>query len=211
MLGDPIIAALITAGVSAIAIIQNVISNKIKGRYKAKLTEHPYFNRMDIFKEHINKTFVYRNKAKELLFKDLVWNYITIQQQCLYKFTEDILKLNELDDISLFNKIINTLHEITIREHTYFLSNESYTSDEAAALSIVIKKLDIWKCCKEEALHNSLEMISNSPFYNDFKVKSAVMLDLLLGSTVELVNDVGNTLSCLNGDLKCLTFKNTKF
>lgn len=171
------------------------------------LGQHAFFERMKYLENHIRYCFSIQNKGKELIFKDILSHYVEVYVSHLSKLVEQ--DFSNLDSIQLSNLMMKCLDSATIDFNSYY-KNSSYTLDEQKILDLIMVKFNRWHHNKTEHMYRSVEMVCNSKFYGSSPVKVSVVLDLLLGSFVDTVNDAEATLNELNGDLKGLVYKNIK-
>lgn len=173
-----------------------------------ELEYHPFFVRAERLKQSIETTFTMQNKGKEVVFKDIMSNQISIFQDSLMALSKKVDDHQILDSNHLYNTHIETLDKI-IEDHMHFYKNNpKYSIEEQGVLDIVIKKYAIWNSGKIQRLQESILTICNSPFYPSQKIRAAVILDLYLGILVDTINDASNSLAGINGDLRGLRFRN---
>ncbi|MCR3758656.1 hypothetical protein KYB31_06560 [Clostridium felsineum] len=208
-----ILTAIVTGTISIIAFY---IKERIKKKQECvkaidlPLSEHPFFVRSDMIKSNIQTTFTLTNKGKEAVFKDIIYNLINVFQIELSEISKRIDKNQLLDSTELYNTHMEVLNKIIERHHNYYKDNSLYTKEEQNILDIVMRKFDLWNQYKINFLQEQIMSVCNSPFYKTEKIKAAVILDLYLGTSVDILNDAARTLNNINGDLRGFIFKNIK-
>lgn len=171
------------------------------------LKQHAFFDRMKYLENHIRFCFTIQNKGKELIFKDILSHYVQVYVEHIDEFISN--DFSDLSETELSTMMMQCLDKATISFNSYY-KNSSYTLDEQKILDLIMVKFNRWHHHKTEQMYRSVEMVCNSKFYGSAEVKASVILDLLLGSFVDTVNDAESTLNELNGDLKGLVYKNIK-
>ena len=171
------------------------------------ISRHPFFNRASVIKHHIDMTFTLDNKGKEIVFKDVLMNQIEIYKTSLMGVCEQIDRGEITTSHDLYNAHLELIDEMTYKHYHYYKNNDYYTAEEKTVLDRVMKKYVIWNQPKIEGVHDSLQAICQSPYYNDVYTQAAVIMDTYLGVMVNTLNEASITLGSINGDLCGLTFK----
>lgn len=210
---NTIITAIITGTISITAFY---IKEKIKKKQEYEksmnlcLSEHPFFVRSEMLKRGIQTTFTLPNKGKEAVFKEIIYNLINILQTVLSEVSEKTDKCKIKDSTELYNEHIEALNKIMENHHNYYKINSLYTNEEQTVLDIVMRKFDLWNQNRIEFLQEQIMSVCNSSFYKTEKVKAAVILDLYLGTSVNILDDAARTLNNINGELRGFIFRNIK-
>lgn len=171
------------------------------------IASHPFFNRAEMIKHHIDMTFSLENKGKEVVFKDIMMNQIEIYQEFLSEICTSVDRGEVVTTHDLYNAHIEVIDQITYRHYHYYKDNPRYTHEEQQVLDRVMKKYVIWNKPRIDHLQESLRTICNSPYYTDIYTQAAVIMDTYLGVMVSTLNEASITLGSINGDLSGLTFK----
>lgn len=171
------------------------------------IASHPFFNRAEMIKHHIDMTFSLENKGKEIVFKDIMMNQIEIYQEFLSEVCASVDRGEMETTHDLYNAHIEVIDRITYRHYHYYKDNPRYTHEEQQVLDRVMKKYVIWNKPRIDHLQESLRTICNSPYYTDIYTQAAVIMDTYLGVMVNTLNEASITLGSINGDLSGLTFK----
>lgn len=171
------------------------------------LTEHPFFERMKCLRNNILFSFKLANKGKEEIFRDILTNKFNIFIEKMWRTCDEIEKSEgKLNDSAFYNLVMDRYRE-AVHECSVYYKGLDYSDDELKCISIVMKKFNKWNYARIDSTAKSIEMISNSNFYEDNRVRMASILDMMLGQFVDTLNDAERTLNELNGDLKGLKFK----
>lgn len=190
-----------------VAIIGTLGALKFKKNKTQKLKYHPVFAKID-FNKSLVGTFEFKNRGKELIFKDILSHHLTIYNKILNSFVKDIDdNIESMDSNELSNRAITAVSDIRYQLNNFYISEEKYTLTEKKALKIVLEKYNNWNFNRDS---NMIEMISHvcgSTFYNTTYTKAVTILDLFLFAITETIEDANKTLNSLNGDLKGLKFK----
>jgi hypothetical protein len=210
---DAVAAAFITALASILAVLISVHAGKSKKNAeieKLKLSNHPFFTRMDALKNSIYNGFTLKNKGKEAVFKDILWNHISILQENLLVFANKIQEAGEISNADFYNASMTAFNEMIEKQTNYYMSEPGYTREDKEVLSIVISKFNSWNTENMNNIQTTLELVSNSCFYNTSISKAGAVLDFYTGMSVHIINCASDTLKGINGDLAGLMFKGIK-
>lgn len=172
-----------------------------------QIASHPFFNRAEMIKHHIDMTFSLENKGKEVVFKDIMMNQIEIYQEFLSEICDRVDRGEMTTAHDLYNSHVEVIDRITYRHYHYYKDNPRYTPEEQQVLDRVMKKYVIWNKPRIDQLQDSVRTICNSPYYTDIYTQAAVIMDTYLGVMVSTLNEASITLGSINGDLSGLTFK----
>lgn len=175
------------------------------------LSQHPFFTRSESIKHHIDMTFSMDNKGKELIFKEILINQITIYQHYLKSFCETVDSGEIKDSNELYESFLKMIDEMTYKHYNYFKTSPSYTLDEIEVFKKVMKKYVIWNTSNVDLLQRNVVMVCNSSYCRDINTQVAVIMDLFGGILVNSLSDAVSSLETINGDLKGCVYKGVSF
>ena len=164
------------------------------------------FAKIDFDKSLVN-TFEFKNRGKEIIFKDILLHHLTIYNDIINKLAKEIDENSDMNSNELANRAISAVSDIRCQLNNFYIADTTYTTSEKKALKIVLEKYNNWNFNRDS---NMIEMISHvcgSTFYNTTYTKAVTILDLFLFAITETIEDANKTLNSLNGDLKGLKFK----
>lgn len=195
-------------GIIGMFVTYFLSSGKKKDKGDAvSLKNHHIFSRAEMLRIYISAKFTLPNKGKELVFKDMLLNYIKIWEDLLMELAN---KLDDLDDdigSSALQAIIMKCFNDGMKEFSNYYKNEHYTASEQRCLDTVMSKFNSWNCQRVQSLGESLMSICNSQFYSTKTIKSAVIFDMYIQLFVDMTNDAEQTIGSINGDLRGLVFR----
>lgn len=189
-----------------VAIIGAFGAFKLKNNKSQKLKYHPVFAKIE-FNKDIVDNFEFRNKGKEIIFKDILEHHLNIYNDILSEFAKEIDKDYNIDQNELANRAYNVVSDIREAVSGYYITDSSYNNKEKKALDIVIEKYNNWNFNRDKNMVEMISHVCGSSFYNTTYTKAVTILDLFLFSMAEMIEDANKTLNSLNGDLKGLVFK----
>ena len=190
-----------------VAIIGAVGVLKFKKDKSQKLKYHPVFSKIDFDKDLV-KTFEFKNKGKELVFKEILDKHLDFYNEELKDFVDTIDNdANDMDSNELCNRAKTVISDIRDDIIAFYKNDRNYTDDEKAALKIVLNKYNNWNFDRDKNMMDMIEHVCGSTFYATTYTKAVTILDLFLFSIAETIEDANKTLNSLNGDLKGLKFK----
>lgn len=182
----------------------------IKKSKNKKLITHPLFNKIKIEKNTISNYFTIKNKGKELIFKDILAEHLSIIEknalQLCNKFDNHEIKTEE----QLYEESYKILENIISELSTFYINNSKYTNEEQETLGIVMNKYTVWNKDREDEMIARIKEICVSSFYPTLETKCITIFDTFLFITNDIIIDANKTLNALNGDLHGLTFKGVK-
>ena len=185
-----------------------ITSNKKKKKAKCqRLIEHPFFNRSESIKHHIDMTFTLDNKGKELVFKEILINQITIYQKYLYDFCLQIEQEELENPQTLLEKCMKALDEMTYAHYNFYKQSSNYSLEEVEVLNKVMKKYVIWNTSNIKNLQGNISMICSSSYCTDVQTQAAVIMDLFVGILVSSLGDAMISFNTINGDLRGCSFR----
>lgn len=198
-----------TIGTIIVAIVTGWFSYKTakKSKGRISLKKHSFFTRIEILQGEVTRNFNLKNKGKEIVFKEVIVTQLSIFNEILKNFAQDIEDGKITDSSELYNRAIVDFENIYQNLHVFYENSNMYSEEDKRVISIVMNKYEDWNediigHCKENLL-----MICNSPFYSDVPTKGAVILDSYMSITVDTINYAEKTLNHINGDLRGLVFK----
>lgn len=191
------------------AILVPLLTGKDKEKKKAKvkLTSHNVFSRLDTLQGHVERTFTLKNKGKEIVFKDIIANQLSVFRDNLYELAESIDNNDKIEKTELCNAYMETYKKILNSIHSYYLSDDRYSADEKLVLNIVMKKYERWNQEKVDFILEGMLSASSSSFYDTPQIRTSVVLDMYLAVAIDTINYAEKTLNNINGDLRGLVFK----
>lgn len=172
-----------------------------------KLANHHIFTRLEMLKNHIDVNFTLPNKGKEVLFKDMLLNNLSIWKLNL---TELALKLDDMSenvDLVTFQNTILNHFEKGLNDFSNYYKTQGYTYDEQVSLDLVMAKFNRWNYPRINCFRDTLMIVCNSQFYLDYRIKSAVIMDMYISLFVDTMSDAESTIGEINGDLRGMVFK----
>lgn len=195
-------------------VVKYYLDRKEKQAAKHKLAppllvNHPVFSRLEMLKTHIDMSFQLPNKGKELVFKDLLINNITIWSDVLEKLAEKLDDLDDSTDSTILHKVVTEHFENGIKNFGCYYRSNLYTQDEQKGMDIVMAKFNRWNFPRIQRFHETLAGICTSQFYSGSKVRSAVIMDMYISMFVDIIIDAEVTIGEINGDLRGLVFRGT--
>lgn len=171
------------------------------------LKNHHIFSRSEMLKTYILAKFTLPNKGKELVFKDMLLNYIKIWENLLMELAH---KLDGLDDNispTELQAIVMKCFNDGTKEFSSYYKNDQYTENERLCLDTVMNKFNSWNYQRVQSVGDSLMSICNSQFYSTKTIKSAVIFDMYIQLFVDMVYDAEQTMGSINGDMRGLVFR----
>lgn len=205
--GITAVATAVTTGILAYLGSKKNSKKEDNEHEKLKLIFHPVFTRIDFYKNIVLNTFEFKNKGKEIVFKEILVQHLGIYKEILMDLCEAIDNKEEMDTNELRNRSINCISEINVKLNTFYVDNCKFTDDEKKVLDIVIGKYHNWDYGRESRMVDSVETICSSSFYPNTYAKAVTILDIFLFAIGDTIEDANKTLNNLNGDLKGLEFK----
>jgi hypothetical protein len=218
---DPIVQAEIVKAVAAIltsiiAIAGTYVgikkkikrnSNDEESSDKLKLIYHPTFTRIEYNKNEIRNCFELKNKGKEILFKEIIIKHLDIYKIYLKEFVIYIDNNTCIDYNELENRSIEVLNKIINELNCFYISDNSYSSEEKKVLEIVLDKYQLWNNHRQNIAVEMIKNVCGSVFYPSVYSKSVTILDVFLFLVTDAVDEAEKTLNGLNGDLRGLVFR----
>lgn len=171
------------------------------------LKNHHIFSRSEMLKTYISAKFTLPNKGKELVFKDMLLNYIKIWEDLLMELANKLDELDDDIDQTTLQTIIMKCFNDGSKEFNNYYKNDHYTESEQRCLDTVMSKFNSWNCQRVQSLGGSLMSVCGSQFYSTKTIKSAVIFDMYIQLFVDMTNDAEQTIGSINGDLKGLVFR----
>ena len=204
-------------GIVVTAILAPIIVDKVKAKKSGaeekplpKLEDHHIFSRIEMLRNYISVKFTLQNKGKELVFKDLLLNYLSIWEKGLKELAQEIetmdVESDEVMKVKIQTVIMKNFNKNSAEFSNYYKST-SYTSDEQRCLMVVMDKFNSWNYARTDSLCNSLMNICTCEFYPTKEIKSAVIFDTYINLFTDMISDAEQTISQLNGDLRGLVFR----
>ena len=144
MLSENITTALIqSAGAIVVAIIGTFGALKFKKTKSQKLKYHPVFAKIDFDKSLVN-TFEFKNRGKEIIFKDILLHHLTIYNDIINKLAKEIDENSDMNSNELANRAISAVSDIRCQLNNFYIADTTYTTSEKKALKIVLEKYNNW-------------------------------------------------------------------
>ena len=200
-----IIEAISALGVALIGTF-SIKKYKKNNNKTQKLKYHPVFQKIE-FNKDLVQSFDFKNKGKELVFKEILNTHLEIYNKMLKEFVEAVDSAEDMDSNELTNRAVAVISDIRDEILTFYENDKSYTEDEREAIKIVIAKYNNWNINRDKNMFEMVSQICGSSFYNTTYGKAVTILDLFSFSIIETIDDANKTLQSLNGDLKGLKFK----
>ena len=208
---NPSVVAFITGAFTLlVAILPPLAISNSKKKKKAncqRLIEHPFFNRSESIKHHIDMTFTLDNKGKELVFKEILINQITIYQKHLHDLCLQIEQEEIENSQILHEKCLKTIDEMTYAHYNFYKQSSNYSLEEIEVLNKVMKKYAIWNTSNITSLQGNISMICSSSYCTDVQTQAAVIMDLFVGILVSSLGDAMSSFNTINGDLRGCSFR----
>lgn len=204
---NPSVVAFISGAFVVIGAIIPYVVHKRKSEPTQRLINHPFFNRSQSIKHHIDMTFTLKNKGKELIFKEILVNQISIYQKHLYQFCTELDEHPIENSQLLYQKCMKTVDEMTYEHYHYYQQTGHYSMEEVEVLNKVMKKYVIWNTPNIDLLQQNISMICSSTYCTDVQTQAAVVMDLFVGILVNSLGDAVSSLNTINGDLKGCVFR----
>lgn len=210
-----IVKALSAIGTALIAALSAYIGVKYNNKKKAEkdneanklnLINHPVFTRIEFNKNMVMTGFEFKNKGKEVVFKEILVQHLNIYKEELEHLCNH-LDEQETDANELLNRSTKAICEIMSKLQTFYVNNASFTDEEKGVLRIVLDKYHTWDMGREQKTMEMIENICGSSFYPTTYSKAVTILDMFLFFINDTIDDANKTLNGLNGDLKGLKFK----
>lgn len=200
------VVAVMTAAIAALGAYIGV-KRSAENKAKIKLANHPVFTRIEFYKHIVLTSFEYKNKGKEIVFKEILVQHLSIYNNFLEKLCKEIDENDKMDATELLNKGTRALSDITRYLSDFYKDNVNFTPEEKQVLEIVLDKYQMWDSGRETKIMEMIENVCGSAFYPDTYSKAVTIFDLFLFTISDTIEDANKTLSYINGDLKGLKFK----
>ena len=212
-----IVKALSAIGTALIAALSAYVGVKYNNKKKSNKTNddeetklnlinHPVFTRIEFNKNMVMTGFEFKNKGKELVFKEILFQHLNIYKAELEHLCSH-LDGQEMDTNELLNRSTKAICEIMGKLQNFYVDDASFTDEEKEVLKIVLDKYHIWDMEREQKTLEMIENICGSSFYPTTYSKAVTILDMFLFFINDTIDDANKTLNSLNGDLKGLKFK----
>ena len=210
-MSENVIVAIVTGlfGLAGMYFTYLLEPKKKKGKEEVRpsLKNHHIFSRTEMLRNYIEMKFTLPNKGKELVFRDMILNYIKIWEKELAKLAEQLEEVSDDVNSTEFQAIIMKSFNNGTHEFTNYYKNSSYSLDEQQCLGLVMAKFNTWNYQRVQSFGNSLLSVCNSQFYSTKTIKSAVIFDMYIQLFVDMANDAEQTIGSVNGDLTGLIFR----
>lgn len=200
------VVAILTAIIATLSAYVG-LAKRTENKEKIKIINHPVFTRIEFYKHIVLTSFEYKNKGKEIVFKEILDQHLTIYKIKLEELCKSIDENPSMDTTDLLNKSTQTLSTITESLNNFYKTNAQFTDEEKQVLDIVLDKYHIWDSGRETKLLEMIENICGSAFYPDTYSKAVTIFDIFLFRISDTIEDANKTLNYINGDLKGLKFK----
>ena len=171
------------------------------------LTQHPFFDRSESIKHHIDMTFTLENKGKELIFKEVLIVQITIYQKDLHRFCQRVDANEFKESNELYEAYLKMVDDMTYDHYHFYETSMHYSASEVAIFQKVMKKYVIWNTPHMNLLQQNVIMVCNSSYITDINTQTAVVMDLFGGIMINSLTDAIKSLDSINGDLKGCVYK----
>ena len=204
---NPSVVSFVSGTFTVLVALIPFLFHKRKKETTQRLEHHPFFNRSESIKHHIDMTFTLDNKGKELVFKEILVNQITIYQKYLHQLCIELDQERIDNPQILFQKCMKTIDDMTYEHYHYYKHMTSYSRDEIEVLDKVMKKYMIWNTPNINLLQQNIAMICASTYCTDIQTQGAVIMDLFGGILVNSLGDAVASLNTINGDLKGCCFR----
>lgn len=174
---------------------------------KLKLVNHPIFQRIEFDKHIVLTTFEFKNKGKEIVFKEIIVQHLNIYKEVLKELCEEIDSNEKMDATELLNRSTKALNLINQRLQKFYIDSPNFTIQEKHVLEIVLNKYTSWGSERDLKAYAMINDVCSSHFHPTIYAKAVTIMDIFLFAITDTIDDANKTLNKLNGDLKGLEFK----
>lgn len=179
-----------------------------------ELSRHPLFAQLDESENSMKDSFECIDKKKEALAREATIHYIKVWREALIELAKNLdsssctEKKCDCSDAVIFTHHINTFNT-AVGEYMDWRSNDyvsvhgvSYDEESKESMDLFMKKFKKWNIANEKITRESIKKISNSPSYDNCKLKHIAIFDMYLYMIQNLQINIENTLEHINGDFK---------
>lgn len=173
---------------------------------------HPLFAKIQLLKREVVLSLEMEDPGRTLIARDVLlhqfeavegaFRWVADQHDARQKICENDCSACQ----ALYNDVVGALDQILSRCATYY-KNTNYTLEEQTALDMVWAQFNMIHAPNLHTLLTHLERTTNSKFYRDCKVQSAMVYDEVTAILGRVVTDAEETFQLINGGLTGFTFR----
>jgi len=208
-----IIAALISAAAMIIVAVYEMRKSKKSNKTgrldleKWPLTNHPVFSGIELLCGRLDYK-MNKKSTRKILARDVFCYYILTIKEVLYEFAEKAEELYEEGiDFSFHEMHMRHLNEIQKRFKNLDNFPAHLNEEDKKTVNMYLQKFNEKNEENIKSLINRSLTIAESHYFNDDKIRIAILFDAYLGILTHLLNVEKQTLQELDGELDGLIYK----